>query len=475
MRNNIELFVNGERHTVQGAEAFMTLAEYLRYQRGLTGTKVVCAEGDCGACTVVVSRLKDSELSAYHPINSCIAFMWQLDRAHVITVEGLKDHPVKEAMVSEHGAQCGYCTPGFVCAMAGMTEEAKREGFQLTEKKVKNYLTGNLCRCTGYDAIIKAGAKVAASTARALSEFFDDAQLAQQFSPSDEILIQHDGVEVMLPTTVAQARKHAQGRKLVAGATDLGVLFNKGKWKPQKLLSLMHIPELYEARVDGQELVVGARVSLTELEARTERLFPEFSGLLHIFASPQVKNSGTLIGNMLNASPIADTIPFLKVAEAQVVIQTLTGERVVNVNEFFKPGYKQLDIAPGEFVSHVRLPITAHRYRLFKISKRKDLDISAVTMAIRFELSGETFKSFSLAVGGVGPTVLRMPTVEKMALGARIDGSLMKRLAVELDKNITPLSDVRGSDNYRRGLCRNLLLKFGDELTREFNRAEVSV
>jgi xanthine dehydrogenase small subunit len=475
MRNIIELFVNGERHTVQGAEAFMTLSDYLRYQRGLTGTKVVCAEGDCGACTVMVSRLQGAEFSHYQSINSCIAFMWQLDRSHVITVEGLKGHPVQESMVKEHGAQCGYCTPGFICAMAGMTDEAKREGFTLTEKKVKNYLTGNLCRCTGYDSIITAGTQVDASKAQALAEFYHDEKIAQEFSAPDLIQLAHEGVDLVLPTTVAEARKHAAGRKLVAGATDLGVLFNKGKWKPQKLLSLMHIPELYETRVEGEELIVGARVSLAELETKTEQLFPEFSRLLHIFASPQIKNTGTLVGNMLNASPIADTIPFLKVAQAKVVIQTLTGERVLDVNDFYKPGYKQLDLIPGEFVSHVRLPISSHRYRLFKVSKRKDLDISAVTMAIRYELQGETFKSFSLAVGGVGPTVLRMPQVESVATGKRIEGALMKSLAQALDAAITPLSDVRGSDKYRRGLCKNLLLKFGDELTREFNRAEVSV
>lgn len=472
MRDTILLQLNGQRHELTGAEAFMTLSDFLRYQRGLTGTKVVCAEGDCGACTVLVAR--DGE--RYQSMNSCIAFMWQLDGSHIVTVEGLKTngqvHPVQEAMVTAHGAQCGYCTPGFICAMAGMTEDARIEGFPLEEKRVRNYLTGNLCRCTGYQAIIEAGCKTDMKAVPDLTKMYP-----VKAKTAGSVRLQHQGFEISLPTTVKEAVEifKAGDVKIVSGATDLGVLYNKGKWAPEKMMSLAAIAELKTIVEDKDVLVVGARASLSQLEAATSKLFPELSRMLHIFASPQIKNTGTLIGNMMNASPIADTIPFLKVAEAEVVLEGPKGQRVVNVNAFFLPGYKKMDLQAGEMVTHVRIPKTQDAFKLYKVSRRKDLDISAVTCAIRYRLDKDTFSSISIAFGGIGASVLRFPDLEKMARGQKVTPTLMRQLGLELDKQITPVSDVRGSDKYRRLLCTNLLMKFGDELASQWAPREVSL
>jgi xanthine dehydrogenase small subunit len=188
---------------------------------------------------------------------------------------------------------------------------------------------------------------------------------------------------------------------------------------------------------------------------------------LHIFASAQIKNSGTLVGNLVNASPIGDTIPFLKIAEAEVVLKSPRLERVLNVNAFFKGGYKELDLRADEIVTHVHIPKTSDSFKLYKVSTRKDLDISTVTFAARFRLEGGKFAKFSLALGGVGPTVLRMTTIEQMALGQTMSASLMKTLSTEIGKLVKPLSDVRGTANYRKLLCENLMLKFGDEVLRE--------
>lgn len=473
MRETIMLHLNGQRHEISGAEAFMTLSDFLRYQRGLTGTKVVCAEGDCGACTVLVAHGDER----YQSINSCIAFMWQLDGSHVVTVEGLKlngnVHPVQESMVATHGAQCGYCTPGFICAMAGMTEDARIEGFALEEKRVRNYLTGNLCRCTGYQAIIEAGCKTDLRAVPDLKKHFP----AKGTRPADSVHLKHLGLEIFLPSTVAEAVEifNREKMKMVSGATDLGVLYNKGKWAPEKMMSLAAIAELKNITDEKDALVVGARASLTQLESATVKLFPELSRMLHLFASPQIKNTGTLIGNMMNASPIADTIPFLKVAEAEVVLMGPQGQRSVNVNAFFLPGYKKMDLRAGEIVTHVRIPKTADAFRLYKVSKRKDMDISAVTCAIRYRLDKDVFASISIAFGGVGASVLRFPDLEKIARGQKVTPALMRQLGVELDKQITPVSDVRGSDKYRRLLCTNLLMKFGDELTAQWAPREVSL
>lgn len=484
MRNSVILFVNGVREELSGETAFMTVAEFLRYKKGLTGTKVVCSEGDCGACTILVARMSEHQLGAYKAINSCISFMYLLDKTHLITVEGLKKnddlHPVQKAMVDCQGAQCGFCTPGFICAMASLTEDAKKENFALEEKRVKNYLTGNLCRCTGYDSIIKSGCAVDLSTVPALDSFYDDEKIEKELAAvKGSVRIVHGDKSVFLPATLDEAllEKKEKSPKLAGGATDIGVVYNKGRLKLTDVMSLNNISSLYKVEETSTHIVVGARASLDELEGKTVNVFPEFSQLLHIFASPQIKNSGSLVGNLVNASPIADMIPFLRVAEAEVVLKSVAGERVVNVNTFIKGGYKELDLRADELVTEVRIPKTSHEYKLYKISSRKDLDISSVTFAARYRLNNNLLEEFSLALGGVGPTVLRMNQIEAKAIGQYFNQALFKRLASDVKATIKPLSDVRGSADFRLTLCHNLMLKFCDEVMREHNISfqEISV
>lgn len=474
MRNSVILFVNGERVELTGESAFMTVAEYLRYKKGLTGTKVVCSEGDCGACTILVSRMQEDKLGPYKSINSCISFMYLLDKSHLITVEGLKKndelHPVQKAMVENHGAQCGFCTPGFICAMASLTEDAKKENFPLEEKRVKNYLTGNLCRCTGYDSIIKSGCAVQLSSVPDLASFYDDAKITKELaSVKGSLRISHGDKSVFLPATIDEAvrEKKEKSPRIAGGATDLGVVYNKGKLKLTEVMSLNNISSLYAVEETATHIVVGARASLDELEKKTAKVFPDFSRNLHIFASPQIKNSGTLVGNMVNASPIGDTIPFLRVAEAEVILRSVSGERIVNINSFYKGGYKELDMRADELVTHVRIPKSNHEYKIYKISARKDLDISSVTFAARYRLKNNVLEEFSLALGGVGATVLRMNQIEAKAIGQYFNQALWKRLASDVKSSIKPLSDVRGSTDFRLTLCHNLMLKFCDEVMKE--------
>lgn len=484
MRNSVILFVNGERVELTGESAFMTVAEYLRYKKGLTGTKVVCSEGDCGACTILVARLQKEKLGPYKAVNSCISFMYLLDRSHLITVEGLKKneelHPVQKAMVENHGAQCGFCTPGFICAMASLTEDAKKENFPLEEKRVKNYLTGNLCRCTGYDSIIKSGCSVNVKTTPELASFHDDEKISKELAAvKGSVRLIHGNKSVFLPATVDEAvsERKEKSPRLAGGATDLGVVYNKGKLKLDEVMSLSNIESLYSVEETPTHLLIGARASLDEVERKTAKVFPEFSRNLHIFASPQIKNSASLVGNLMNASPIADTIPFLRVAEAEVVLRSSAGERTLNVNTFIKGGYKELDIRPDEIMTQIRLPKTKHEFKLYKISSRKDLDISTVTMAVRYRLNNNVLEEFSLALGGVGPVVLRMNQIEAKAQGQYFNQALFKRLATEVKNTIKPLSDVRGSTDFRLTLCHNLMLKFCDEVMRENNISfqEISV
>lgn len=468
MREFVKVYVNGVAHKIQGEEAFMQLADWLRYKQGLTGTKIVCAEGDCGACTVLVSRLVNKKLSNYKSINSCISFMYLLDRCHVITVEGLKVdstlHPVQAAMMSCNGAQCGYCTPGFICAMAGLANDAKAGALKLDEKHVKNSLTGNLCRCTGYESIIHAGASIDLDAVKPLKEFYDDAKIEKELGtlPSMGVSIKSGDKVAFLPATLLEAIKTPM--KVTSGATDLGVLSNKGKLKIKENMSLNNISSMYDIIEEKEFMLIGAKASLTQIEKACEKTFPEFSRMLHIFASPQIKNTATLVGNVINASPISDTIPFLRVAEAELVLLGPNGERTVNINDFIKGGYKELDLAQDEFVTLIKIPKRPGKFKLYKVSKRKDLDISAVTFAVYYELISDEINKISFAYGGVGPTVMRLPKLEHKAQGQDISEKLFRELAADLKTSFKPLSDVRGSDKYRMVVCQNLMMKFYDEL-----------
>ena len=468
----------------------MSVAEYLRYQRGLTGTKVVCAEGDCGACTILVSRLVGEKLTPYKSINSCISFMYLMDRCHIITVEGLSSktelHPVQEKMIEHHGAQCGYCTPGFICAMANMTEDLKKSGNNITSQKVKNYLSGNLCRCTGYAPIIEAGTNIEMSKVKQLSELYQDSKIEEEFNNVHHVttIIEWDGKEVFLPGTfreVVSYKAEYKDATLTSGATDLGVLQNKNKLSLSRVLSLNNLTEAYNILETKDSIEVGAKVSLTEVEKFCENHFPEFSRMLHIFASPQIKNKGTLVGNLVNASPIGDTIPFLMVAQAEVVLVSSAGMRFLNINQFYKNGYKKLDLRPNEFVFKVLIPKTQAEFKLYKVSIRKDLDISTVTMAAKYELENDVIKTASFAFGGVGPKVLRAEKIEKAILNKKLDKKLIYKLADLVKEEISPLSDHRGSKEFRVKLCQNLMLKFGDEVfaklssSNDHSQVEVSI
>lgn len=473
MRDFIVCYINGKRHELTGKQAFMTMADYLRYQKSLTGTKIVCAEGDCGACSVVVSKMVGDKFTEYKSINSCIAKMYLYDRSHIITVEGLGNtvdmHPVQAAFVDEHGAQCGYCTPGFICAMANMANDLKASGKNRSEQKVKNYLTGNLCRCTGYEPIINAGMKVNLNMTKPLSELYQDEKILADLKKltTNEVKICDAEREIYLPDTFENACNYKSENteaKLISGATDLGVVENKGKLSLQKTLSLNHVNTAYKIINAATHVEIGAKVTLSEIEKELAGVWPEFTKMLHIFASPQIKNAATLVGNLVNASPIADTIPFLMVAEAIINLASPNGERQVDINQFFKGGYKELDLRADELVKSITIPKSAHDYKLYKVSPRKDLDISTVTFAARYKIDGDCFKDINLAFGGVGPKVLRVTKVESKARGQKLAKTLFSELSLDVLNEVTPLSDHRGSQKYRNQLCSNLLLRFGDEV-----------
>lgn len=481
MRNTVLCYINGERHEIAGEQAFMTVANYLRYIKNLRGTKIVCSEGDCGACSILVSRFKDGKLTKYQSINSCISFMYLLDRCHIVTVEGLKCdgemNQVQEKMLACHGAQCGYCTPGFICALTNMAEDLKLSGKENTEQKVKNYLTGNLCRCTGYQPIIDAGKDINLANWTLLSSEYNHQTIENDFihNASENLILAEDKQEILAPNNLSDAceLKAKTSAMITSGATDLGVQINKGRTQVEKTLSLNNIDELYAIKVDDKEVKVGAKASLDDVEKAFVADFPEASRMLHIFASPQIKNTGTLVGNIINASPISDTTPFLMVADAIIELANQNNQRSVNINDFFKEGYKNLDLKAEELVTSIRIPKLGFDFKLYKISIRKDLDISTVTFAAAYKLDDGKLEDIKLAFGGVGPKVLRMPKLEGHAKGKTLDMKLITDLTKMVDSEITPLSDLRGTKEYRYRLIKNLLHKFHDEIVSQGQEANI--
>ncbi|HEY9840755.1 MAG TPA: FAD binding domain-containing protein [Candidatus Obscuribacterales bacterium] len=481
MRDYVLIYLNGRRHEIRGEQAFLSLSDYLRYERGLTGTKVVCAEGDCGACTILRGTLRpDGEELYYEAINSCITFMHLMDCTQIISVEGLSENgslnPIQQAMIEHHGAQCGYCTPGFICAMtdfvnhrAYQSESAGAERY-LDARQLRNCMTGNLCRCTGYAPILAAGTSIDLQAFTPLQERFETPELLNDLQTHrlEPVRIEAGNKLFYAPTSFADAaafRASSPQSRIFSSATDLGVLINKDKTEQVVVTHLGLVPEAHELSESDGKVVVGAKVSLSHLEHFCRSRIPEFARLMRIFASPQIKNKGTLVGNIANASPIADTLPFLFVAEAEVELLSSAGTRRVNINEFYT-GYKKLAMAPDELISRVFIPIPGKNelLRLYKVSNRKDLDISTFTAAIRLKMDGQTIEWARIAYGGVAPTILRLPQTEVFLQGQHLDAEVFTRAGHLARTEIAPISDVRASADYRLQLAENILLKFYCEL-----------
>ena len=474
MRDHLIIFINGRRHEIRGPQAFATLSNFLRYDLGLIGTKVVCAEGDCGSCSVLVGRAcATNDSIGYAPVTSCILFLHQLDGAHVITVEGLKYdgqlNPVQKAMVSCHGAQCGFCTPGFVVAMCWLFNERKH----LDERGLRAGLVGNLCRCTGYESILRAGLAVSRGELRTLNELYPPGQLVAQMreAAGEAVLVEADGRRFFKPVTVEEAVQFKAANPdavPVAGATDVGVQVNKAIRDPKVMLSVGSIRELRHITVENDILVIGATATLTDLERRTEELCPEFAKMLWRHGSPLIRNAGTLAGNIANGSPIGDTMPALFVLNGEVELTGAIGARRVNMNEFYT-GYRQTVMRPDELITRVFMPLPASGdvFRIYKISKRHDLDISTFTAAFWMRLEGNVIGDIRIAYGGVGPVIYRLRKTVQALIGkpftsAEIDAAVETALS-----EIAPISDVRGAKDYRLALAANILRKFHAETSGE--------
>ncbi len=470
MKNYIELFINGHLHSVSGDDAFLPLSDFLRTKLCLPGTKEVCIEGDCGACTTLIGKLENGKIN-YQTIDSCISYVYQLDKCHIVTVEGIKNsklNSVQEAMIKCHGAQCGFCTPGFVVSLYSFFNASDSK--KCTRSNVQNTLIGNLCRCTGYETIIEAALSVENNSVEKPYEIYPDEKLKPslekknneniEIRASDRIFYQPHSLKEAL-----RLKNENPDSRILAGGTDLHVMCNKRDLEPEKIIYISSLKELQSLEVKNDFITIGAAVTLTEFETKASKYYPGLKEYMELFASPQIKNIGTLVGNIANGSPIGDTLPFLFVMDAKLTVESIKGKRQININNLYK-GYRALAVEPSEIITQIDIPLLQKNeiLRFYKASKRKHLDISSFSAAIKLKETNNTIDKAQIAFGGVGPTIQRMHKIEEYLIGKKISEKAFEEASNLVNSEIKPISDVRGDKEYRLQLAKNILKKFYFEL-----------
>jgi xanthine dehydrogenase small subunit len=471
MPEPIRFYYRGAVQEVSDVRPTQTILQHLREDLHCTGTKEGCAEGDCGACTVVIGALEDGQL-ALRAVNSCIQFTPTLDGKALFTVEDLQApdgslHPVQQALVECHGSQCGFCTPGFAMSLWGMY--LKQEGHGPSGRapsrcQIDDALSGNLCRCTGYRPIIDAARRMvelppAAFDRVALAERLGALQRAHGFT------YEAKGGRFHTPRTLDELvalRGEFPAALLLAGSTDVGLWVTKHMRELNNIIYLGQVEALKTVVENDGMLEIGAGVTLNDAYAAVCRHYPEELGeMWQRFASLPNRNAGTLGGNVANGSPIGDSMPWLIALGAQVVLRGASGERVLALEDFYL-GYQQKDLQPGEFVQALRVPLpqAGLRFRTYKLAKRYDQDISAVCAAFAITLDGGVVAGARIAFGGMAATPKRAAAAEAALAGQAWNEATMRAAMDALAQDYAPLSDMRASNTYRMQAARNLLRRF---------------
>jgi xanthine dehydrogenase small subunit len=470
MNDSIRFILNGEDISLRDVRPTETLLDFLRLKRRLTGTKEGCAEGDCGACTVLVGRLIDGKL-AYESVNACIRFVGSLNATHVVTIEHLaaRDgtlHPVQQAMVDCHGSQCGFCTPGFVMSLYGLWLSNETP----SRADIEKALQGNLCRCTGYEPIVKAAEQV--SRARP-SAIFDPLERTRSdivarlwaMKGGDTISIASGEGRLIVPNSeeaLARVLAEEPDATIVAGSTDVGLWVTKQMRALDPVVFINHLPELQSITAGEGGLTIGAGVTYSRAFDAIARKVPTLGRLIDRIGGEQVRNMGTIGGNVANGSPIGDSPPPLIALGATVKLRSVSGTRMLRLEDFFIDYGKQ-DRRPGEFVESVFVPYPAEdtQFAVYKITKRRDEDITAVLGAFYLTLDTEgDVNDIRIAFGGMAGTPKRARAVETALMGRPWNEATIEAARDAFEADYQPLSDWRASAEYRRLTAKNLLMRF---------------
>ena len=498
----IRFFHRGAVVEVSDAAPTRTVLDWLREDARCTGTKEGCNEGDCGACTVVIGEAAAPGDAAavrglgLKTVNACIQFLPTLDGKALFTVEDLKAmtagealhpvqsdklHPVQQAMVECHGSQCGFCTPGFVMSLWSAYEHAQSGGTRPTRQQLADELSGNLCRCTGYRTILDAGQRMFDLPAVALATEPVIAALTGLQRDTALAYTAPNAERFFAPTTLAELaalREAHPAAQLLAGSTDVGLWVNKQFRTLGDILFVGEVAEMKRvAEVDaehGLELHIGAGASLEAAWSALAQRFPSLTDVWLRFASPPIRNAGTMGGNVANGSPIGDSAPVLLALDAQIELRRGGRIRRMPLQDFYVD-YMKNRLEPGEFVQALAVPlaVASRQVRAYKISKRFDCDISALCAGLAIELDGGAVTTVRLAYGGMAGIVKRAALAEAALVGQLWSQAAVNAAKAALAQDFQPLSDMRASAGYRLQVAQNLLRRFWLE-TRAVDPLEAS-
>lgn len=472
MSSTIRFILDGNLQEVVPAAPTVTVLDYLRDTLRRTGSKEGCAEGDCGACTVVIGELTGDDQLQLRPVNACIQFLPTLDGKALFTVESLADgntlHPAQQAMIDSHGSQCGFCTPGFVMSLFALYKNSPPPDRQT----VDDALAGNLCRCTGYRPIIKAAQTMYEQATSAAPNWLHRPHGATPGAGEHALkeqlrALRRDRLlslpQYHAPTSsdeLAAVLTAQPTACLLAGGTDVGLWVTKQQRDLGTVVYLGNVADLKTVTETADYIEIGAAVTVADVQARLAAHWPDFGELIRRYASPPIRNAATLGGNIANGSPIGDSMPVLLALAATLVLRQGATRRELPLTAFYR-GYRQTALQPGEFVERIRVPLPTpgEVLRVYKISKRFDQDISAVCAAFWLVLEQGRVRDVRIGYGGMAAIPQRAHHCEQTLRGQPWSEATVQAAMAALDQDFTPLSDMRASADYRQRVARNLLYK----------------
>jgi len=472
IKNEIDFILNDELIKINNVDTNVSVLNYLRINKRLTGTKEGCASGDCGACTAIIAELKNNKLE-YKAVNTCIMFLYSLHGKQLITVEHLSNsklHPVQQSMVDNHGSQCGFCTPGFVMSMFGMYKDKVKPSNQ----NIDEYLAGNLCRCTGYNSIKKAAKKMYSYGRKDKFSKNENKiiKLLKKIKHND-ILISKNNNKFYIPINLKNLIQYTQNNKqykFVTGGTDIALEVTKKNNTINSLIYLGNNKDLNYIKIKRNYINIGSATPINKIIPILKKYYPSFAEMFYRYGSTQIRNVASIGGNLGSASPIGDSLPALLALNAKLILQS-KNQRLLDIKKFFK-AYRKTALKNNEFIKEIRIPILKnHIFKCYKISKRIDDDISSLFVAYLIKLKNNIIIDVNIAYGGMDSIPNFAFKTQKYLIGKEFNLKNIEKSKQIIEKDFNPLTDVRASSSYRKLVSKNLM----DRLFLEINNNKVRI